>query len=198
MLKLDRDVICYSCLTIGHYIEPHDDTAYIDLEDTPGQKWTRDIAMIYYLAKDWKEEMGGSLVDLTGDETYVPEFNSLIAFRVPRMHEVTACTPKALRRFSVFGWFLSPDEYPQVLRKDRNQTEKVSKIAAANKALADDDEDDADGDDDEGAGFERGGSGGGGGGSSSNIAPKIHKKKMLKKELLKLKLKKKRKNKRGV
>lgn len=138
--------------TKDHYIEPHDDTAYVELDDDPtGNKWTRDIAMIYYLAKDWKETMGGNLADLTGDETYVPEFNSLVAFRVPRMHEVTPCTPLATRRFSIFGWFLSPDEYPHVLRKAK----KLEKIAAANKAIrigSDDDDGDGDGDGDDDAG----------------------------------------------
>ena len=37
--------------TKGHFIEPHDDTAYIELDDTPGHKWTRDIALIYYLVR---------------------------------------------------------------------------------------------------------------------------------------------------
>jgi hypothetical protein len=31
----------------GHFIEPHDDTAYVELEDSPGAQWTRDIAVVY-------------------------------------------------------------------------------------------------------------------------------------------------------
>ena len=40
-------------------------------------------------------------------QVYVPEFNSIAAFRVPRWHIVTpvACDEP---RYSVFGWFLSP------------------------------------------------------------------------------------------
>jgi len=36
----------------------------------------------------------------------VPEFNSLIAFRIPRYHEVTAVTVDRAR-YSIFGWFLT-------------------------------------------------------------------------------------------
>jgi Rps23 Pro-64 3,4-dihydroxylase Tpa1-like proline 4-hydroxylase len=39
-------------------------------------------------------------------QEYVPEFNSLIVFRVPRPHEVTKVTAKAPeKRFSIFGWY---------------------------------------------------------------------------------------------
>ena len=180
-----------------------------------GHKWTRDIALIYYLAKDWKESMGGNLRDLTGDQTFTPEFNSLVAFRVPRMHEVTACTHPARNRFSIFGWFLSPDEYPNVLRKQKAQSERESKIASANSALGlsgehdegDEGEDGAegkgDGEDDD---VEPGGVGGGGGGVGVGVGDgvdvgvnsgtaKIHKKKEKKKQLLKLKMMKEKKNK---
>lgn len=37
---------------------------------------SRDVALIVYLTKDWKEEYGGLLVDLEaqgGSKTYVPE-----------------------------------------------------------------------------------------------------------------------------
>ena len=36
----------------------------------------------------------------------MPEFNSLIAFRIPRYHEVTAVTVDRAR-YSIFGWFLT-------------------------------------------------------------------------------------------
>jgi Rps23 Pro-64 3,4-dihydroxylase Tpa1-like proline 4-hydroxylase len=43
----------------------------------------------------------------------VPEFNSLVAFRVwaggPHVHEVTPVLTDRARRYSVFGWFLSRD-----------------------------------------------------------------------------------------
>jgi Rps23 Pro-64 3,4-dihydroxylase Tpa1-like proline 4-hydroxylase len=49
---------------------------------------SRDIAVIYYLTKKWSREDGGLLKDLAGGTDFVPQFNSLIAFRIPRMHQV--------------------------------------------------------------------------------------------------------------
>jgi Rps23 Pro-64 3,4-dihydroxylase Tpa1-like proline 4-hydroxylase len=62
--------------------------------------------LIYYLTKDWKAEFGGTLVDIPTDDKYVPEFNSLIAFTIPRFHEVLAVTCDR-PRYSIFGWFLT-------------------------------------------------------------------------------------------
>ena len=44
-------------------------------------------------------------VDIKGKRAIVPEWNSIVAFRVPRMHEVTTCKTNRCR-YSVFGWFL--------------------------------------------------------------------------------------------
>jgi len=56
-------------------------------------------------------------VDIDGKKCYVPEFNSLIAFVVPRNHEVTEMkTDKA--RFSIFGWFLRPVEGEGINEED--------------------------------------------------------------------------------
>ena len=37
---------------------------------------------------------------------YVPEYNSLIAFTIPRYHEVCAVASPNRPRYSIFGWFL--------------------------------------------------------------------------------------------
>jgi hypothetical protein len=90
-----------------NFIEPHDDRAYtsVQLEDGGILECSRDIAVIYYLTKDWAAELGGALIDLQTTKRYVPEFNSVIAFRVPRMHAVEPVVgPRP--RFSIFGWFL--------------------------------------------------------------------------------------------
>eukprot|EP01121_Diplochlamys_sp_Union-15-3_P022170 TRINITY_DN9360_c0_g1_i4.p1 TRINITY_DN9360_c0_g1~~TRINITY_DN9360_c0_g1_i4.p1 ORF type:complete len:224 (+),score=42.17 TRINITY_DN9360_c0_g1_i4:50-721(+) len=92
-----------------HHIMPHDDRAYTDvlMEDGTIQVCSRSIAIIYYLTKDWMGEYGGNLIDLETGNTYVPEFNSLIAFKVPHLHQVTKVeTNKS--RYSIFGWFLKP------------------------------------------------------------------------------------------
>ena len=92
----------------GNYISEHDDHAYIP--DYDGVMCSRDLAIIYYLTEDWSEADGGVLVDLHDGKRkhYVPKFNSLVAFEVPRFHEVTAVKRRSGRdpRFSIFGWFL--------------------------------------------------------------------------------------------
>ena len=80
------------------------------------KKYSRDIAVIYYLTKDWKREMGGILVDMETNRKYVPEFNSLIAFNVPRFHEVQALTTDR-PRYSIFGWFLSSGILYEVMQE---------------------------------------------------------------------------------
>jgi hypothetical protein len=97
--------------TRGHFIEPHDDTASKSVAVEGGSMevtYDRDIACIYYLSKSWDERLGGLFVDLQERNEHVPLFNSLVAFRVPRMHEVTPLNTDR-PRFSIFGWFYRPE-----------------------------------------------------------------------------------------
>ena len=56
------------------------------------------------MTRDWRADMGGTLVDLEdGARQYVPQWNSVVAFRVPRYHQVTALATDR-PRYSVFGW----------------------------------------------------------------------------------------------
>lgn len=72
--------------------------------------YTRWVAAAYYLSKDWKSEFGGEFVDLEGRKRHVPEFNTLVAFQVPRRHEVAAVkAPAGRARLSIFGWWLLED-----------------------------------------------------------------------------------------
>ena len=74
------------------------------------------MAVILYLtAAVWREEYGGCFVDLGGErgeegETVLPVFNTLVAFRIPRWHEVSPVTPAAppRSRLSIFGWAYNP------------------------------------------------------------------------------------------
>lgn len=99
------------------HIEPHDDRAYKEIDSVT---YSRHIALIYYAAKDWSEEDGGALVDLEGSiPTFVPEFNSLVAFAVPRWHAVEPVTTTTKPRLSIFGWFLKQGtHYPLDLGSD--------------------------------------------------------------------------------
>lgn len=88
----------------GHFIDPHDDRAY---KEFYGDLYSRSYAVIYYLTKDWTVEDGGALLDLETEKPYIPEFNSLIVFKVPRWHEVEPVLSNR-SRYSVFGWFFEP------------------------------------------------------------------------------------------
>eukprot|EP01134_Creolimax_fragrantissima_P000986 CFRG0986T1 len=90
--------------TTGHFIQPHDDRAY---KEVGGQIYSRDIAIIYYLTKDWTAADGGGLLDMVTNKVHVPEFNSVVAFQVPRFHEVQPMVSER-PRFSIFGWFMQP------------------------------------------------------------------------------------------
>jgi len=90
--------------TNTHHIDEHDDKSHQQIQN---DVYSRAIALVYYLTPNWQSENGGLLVDLESDTKYVPQFNSLIAFNVPRRHLVTAVTTNE-SRFSIFGWYLSP------------------------------------------------------------------------------------------
>ncbi|CAK9044503.1 unnamed protein product [Durusdinium trenchii] len=99
----------------------HDDSNYfiVDKADrNQNQKFPagsllfRKIAVIYYLSKDWKTDYGGALVDMHEDKQYFPRFNSMVAFLVPRLHQVQELAPGSPPRFSLFGWFSDEKPYP--------------------------------------------------------------------------------------
>lgn len=58
--------------------------------------------------------MGGLFENLeakqSDDALFVPRFNTLVAFRVPLLHQVTPILTTTHERFSVFGWFYGPSE----------------------------------------------------------------------------------------
>lgn len=93
----------------GDHIDRHDDRAYVDVTMATGEivQCSRSIAIIYYLTKCWSREKGGLLIDCETGDCYVPEFNSLVAFRIPRFHVVTPVVPPH-ERYSIFGWILEP------------------------------------------------------------------------------------------
>ena len=69
---------------------------------------SRAIALVYYLTPDWKPGFGGAFVDIQGGgAAHPPRFNTAVAFRIPRWHEVAPVLGPEPRH-SVFGWFLTP------------------------------------------------------------------------------------------
>jgi hypothetical protein len=64
-----------------------------------------------FLTKDWSKDNGGCFKDCQQTEekpedTHVPEFNTLLAFHVPRLYQITPVLAEAANRKCVFGWFL--------------------------------------------------------------------------------------------
>jgi 2OG-Fe(II) oxygenase superfamily len=104
-----RAVISAARYDAGEFIQSHDDRAYRMIM---GRKHSRCIAVVLYLTPGiWDEETGGMFIDHVTGQQYPPQFNSLVAFTVPRQHEVTPVTAEAMEpRFSLFGWFLEPGE----------------------------------------------------------------------------------------
>jgi Rps23 Pro-64 3,4-dihydroxylase Tpa1-like proline 4-hydroxylase len=65
------------------------------MDDGSMQLCSRNIACIYYLTQGWTAADGGHLVDLEapgGPQQHLPAFNSVVAFRIPRWHEVKPVT----------------------------------------------------------------------------------------------------------
>lgn len=70
----------------------------------------REVAAVYYLTKRWPASAGGHFIDLETGRTILPEFNTLIAFAVPRWHMVSPVRAPRLQRHSIFGWWLVQEE----------------------------------------------------------------------------------------
>lgn len=104
----------FSCGRYGasDFIGRHDDRAHVPFF-SDDNVFSRTVAAIWYLTRDWSDAEGGHLQDLQaagaqpGDEpaaTLVPIYNSLVAFEVPHMHAVTAVTAQRYR-YSIYGWW---------------------------------------------------------------------------------------------
>ena len=105
----------------GGNLAAHDDSNYFVVEKADknqterfpaGSLLFRKVAVIYYLTKDWQEDFGGALMDLHQDRFFYPRFNSMVAFLVPRLHQVQELMPGSPSRFSIFGWFSDEKQYP--------------------------------------------------------------------------------------
>lgn len=89
---------------VGDFIEPHDDSAFAVVD---GVEHSRDVAIILHMTPHLVKSDGGLFVDHAGKSVRTPLFNSMVAFRVPRQHEVTQVISR-VHRYSIFGWFMQP------------------------------------------------------------------------------------------
>jgi hypothetical protein len=132
----------------GDFLAAQDDAAFCAVDAgskdpaRAGQiiKCSRDVAVMLFLSKNRTEAGGGILRDLYYQHradhkgaAYVPEFNSLVAFHVPREYEITPVLSDD-PLLSVFGWYLQEGELYDLKRPD-----PAAKAAgAAADAAADD------------------------------------------------------------
>ena len=113
--------------TSGHFIEPHDDQAQ---EVIDGIKYQRDVAIVYYLSKNWTANNGGLFVDLESKppRSRIPIFNSLITFKVPRLHQVSPIEMDCIdKRYSIFGWALKMENNESFLERKKQKRKKLQK-----------------------------------------------------------------------
>jgi len=118
----------------GDFLAAQDDAAFCAVDAgsktkdraMAGQiiKCSRDVAVMLFLSKNRTEAGGGLLRDLfykhRADHkgaAYVPEFNSLVAFHVPREYEITPVLSDD-PLLSVFGWYLQEGELYDLKRPD--------------------------------------------------------------------------------
>lgn len=93
----------------------------IHMDEHPAQG--RIAAHVLGLTKNWEKEWGGNFAFCNSSgkpvDYRVPSFNSLVMFKVPRLHLVTQLKPYAQgHRYSLFGWYKSRQEY----FKESNET----------------------------------------------------------------------------
>ena len=85
----------------GHFLTLHNDDV-----DAAG----RLVAYVFGFTPNWRPDYGGMLLFLDEDghveEGYMPDFNSLNLFTIPKRHCVSYVTPFAQGgRYSISGWF---------------------------------------------------------------------------------------------
>lgn len=94
--KLDGQATFYGR---GHFLNAHDDT---------GHEAERLAAYVMGFSRNWRTDWGGHLLFLKDGDVekgFVPSFNTITLFKVPRDHIVTQVTNFAGGgRYSVTGW----------------------------------------------------------------------------------------------
>lgn len=99
----DAQATCYSP---GHFLNVHDDNVY-------GKD--RVAAYVLSMTPKWDCNWGGALQFFDSDghveEAFMPKFNTLNVFKVPKPHSVAYITPFAgAPRFSITGWLRTGED----------------------------------------------------------------------------------------
>ena len=99
-------VDCHACrYEPGHFLREHSDQSPFE---------NRRLAYVFNFSPNWEADFGGLTHFMDDDhqlaDTYVPEYNSLLLFRVPVNNSVSMVANYAPRaRYSITGWFTRYD-----------------------------------------------------------------------------------------
>ena len=104
LLPHERLLMNASKYIAGSYLDSHTDAP------SGSESHERVRAFVWHLSKDFTEQDGGTFIDEESKEKYVPEWNALVSFSVPRWHSVTKMTPMPIikERISIYGWIVIP------------------------------------------------------------------------------------------
>ena len=101
---------------VSTWCSRYDRHHHLSVHMDESQSQTRIAAHVLALSKDWQQEWGGNFAFCNDDgqpEIIVPpSFNSLMLFKVPRLHLVTQVESfVGESRYSLFGWYKVEKEY---------------------------------------------------------------------------------------
>lgn len=88
----------------GSFLEAHTDSPSGSLS------YERVRAFVWHLSKGFTAADGGVFSDEESNELFVPAWNTLVHFEVPRWHSVSTMTTQSSpkERFSIYGWVVVP------------------------------------------------------------------------------------------
>ena len=98
----ERLLLNASKYTHGSFLDSHTDAP------SGSRSHERVRAFVLHLSKDFGVADGGAFIDEECGERYVPVWNTLVHFEVPRWHSVTAMATLAKERFAIYGWIVVP------------------------------------------------------------------------------------------
>lgn len=101
---------------VSTWCSRYDRNHHLSVHMDESQSQTRIAAHVLALSKDWKQEWGGNFAfcNAEGEPEIIfpPSFNSLMLFKVPRLHLVTQVESfVGESRYSLFGWYKVEKEY---------------------------------------------------------------------------------------
>ena len=101
---------------VSTWCSRYDRNHHLSVHMDESQSQTRIAAHVLALSKDWKQEWGGNFAfcNAEGEPEIIvpPSFNSLMLFKVPRLHLVTQVASfVGESRYSLFGWYKVEKEY---------------------------------------------------------------------------------------